>query len=134
MLCKTQSYPLFCTLLWLQLFPVYTFYLQQMKFISYPYPACFETICVFKTEKDFVVSQSGSKKTQSATALEISFDKSLYAGDKTILADSRGNLPRNLQLIFTVFKQIGLICHVGRNDSKSRTEAVYFLAPLSSQL
>jgi hypothetical protein len=82
---------------------------------------------MFKTETDFVFSDE--KVTQSATALEFSFDKSLYADDKTELADSRINLQKNLELIFSVFKQFGLICHVGRNGSKSKTEAMYFPAP-----
>jgi hypothetical protein len=50
----------------------------------------------------------------------------LYADDKTKLTDSRENLQKNLELIFSVFKQFGLICHVGRNGSKSKTEAKYF--------
>ena len=82
---------------------------------------------MFKTEKDFVFS--GRKITQSSTALEFSFDKSLYADDKTKLSDSRENLQKNLQLIFSVFRQFGLLCHVGRNGSKSKTEAMYFPAP-----
>ena len=55
---------------------------------------------MFRTEKDFVFS--GSKVTQSATAIDFSFDKSLYADDKTKLADSRENLQleKSLQLIF----------------------------------
>ena len=28
-----------------------------------------------------------------------------------------------------MFKQFGLICHVGRNGSKSKTESMYFPAP-----
>jgi hypothetical protein len=73
---------------------------------------------------------SGRKVTQNSTALEFSFDKSLYADDKTKSADSRDNdLQKNLELIFSVFKQFGLICHVGRNGSKSKTEAMYFPAP-----
>ena len=51
------------------------------------------------------------------------------ADDKTKLADSRENLQKSLQLIFSVFKQFGLICHVGRNGSKSKTESMYFPAP-----
>ena len=66
---------------------------------------------MFKTEKDFVFS--GRKIAQSSTALEFSFDKSLYADDKTKLSDSRENLQMNLQLIFSVFRQFGLLCHVG---------------------
>ena len=82
---------------------------------------------MFRTEKDFVFS--GRKVTQSATAIDFQFDKSLYADDKTKLADSRENLQNSLRLIFSVFKQFGLICHVGRNGSKSKTEAMYFPAP-----
>jgi hypothetical protein len=82
---------------------------------------------MFKTENHFVFS--GRKVTQSSTASEFSFDKSLYADDKTKLADWRENLQNNLELIFSVFKQFGLICHVGRNGSKSKTEAMYFPAP-----
>jgi hypothetical protein len=52
---------------------------------------------MFKTENDFVFF--GRKVTQSSTALEFSFDKSLYADDKTTLADSRENLQKNLELI-----------------------------------
>ena len=46
------------------------------------------------------------KFTQSATAIGFSFDKSLYADDKTKLAVSRGNLQKCLQLIFSVFKHL----------------------------
>ena len=62
---------------------------------------------MFRTEKDFVFS--GRKVTQSATVIDFSFDQSLYADDKTKLADSRENLQKCLQLIFSVFKQFGLI-------------------------
>ena len=72
---------------------------------------------------------SGSKVTQSATAIDFSFDISLYLDDKTKLADSRENLQKSLLLIFSLFKQFGLICHVGQNGSKSKTEAMYFPAP-----
>jgi len=82
---------------------------------------------MFKTEKDFVFS--GRKVTQSATSIDFSFDKSLYADDKSKLADSRENLQISLELIFSVFKKFGLVCHVGRNGSKSKTEAMYFPAP-----
>ena len=34
-----------------------------------------------------------------------------------------------LQRIFAVFKQVGFSCHVGRDGSKSKTEAIYFPAP-----
>ena len=81
---------------------------------------------MFKTDKDFVFS--GCKVTQSATAIDFSFDKSLYADDKSKLADCRENLQISLQLIFSVFKKFGLVCHVGRNGSKSKTEAMYFPA------
>jgi hypothetical protein len=73
---------------------------------------------------------SGSIITQSATALELSFDKFLEADDKSKFADQRENLQKNLQLIFFVFKQFGLICHWTKwlnYSSKSKTEAMYFV-------
>jgi hypothetical protein len=69
-----------------------------------------------KQRKIFVFS--GRKVTQSATALEFSFDQSMYADY------SRENQQKNLQLIFSVFKHFGLVCHVGRNGSKTKTEAI----------
>ena len=84
------------------------------------------TLC-FRTAKDFIMS--GSKINQRTTAIEFTFDKSLYADDKSKLSDSRENLTKCLQLIFDVFKKFGLICHIGRNSSKSKTEAMYFPAP-----
>ena len=82
---------------------------------------------VFKTEKDFIFT--GRKITTSVTGIAFSFDKSLYADDKTKLCDSRENLQLSLQRIFSVFKKFGLSCHVGRDGSKSKTEAMYFPAP-----
>jgi len=49
----------------------------------------------------------------------------LYADDKTKLSDSRENLLKSLQLILTVFRQVGLICPVGHNGFKSKDEAMY---------
>jgi hypothetical protein len=72
---------------------------QQMKFYHL---FSLSSTLIFKTEKDFVLS--GRKITQSAEALEFSFDKSLYADDRTKWADSRGNLQKNNQLIFSVFR------------------------------
>jgi len=82
---------------------------------------------VFRTAKDFVFT--GRKINQCESAIDFTFEKSLYADDKTKLSDSRENLLKSLQLIFTVFRQFGLVCHVGRNGSKSKTEAMYFPAP-----
>ena len=82
---------------------------------------------VFRTAKDFVFT--GRKINQFESAIDFTFEKSLYADDKTKLSDSRENLLKSLQLIFTVFRQFGLVCHVGRNGSKSKTEAMYFPAP-----
>ena len=69
------------------------------------------TSLVFKTEKDFIFT--GRKVTSSVTGIAFSFDKSLYADDKTKLCDSRENLQLSLQRIFSVFKKFGLSCHVG---------------------
>ena len=34
-----------------------------------------------------------------------------------------------MQIIYTVFKRFGLTCHVGRNQAKLKTEAMFFPAP-----
>jgi hypothetical protein len=72
---------------------------QQIKFYQL---SSLSSTLIFKTEKDFALS--GRKITQSAEALDLSFDKSLYADDRTKWADSRKNLQKNLQLIFSVFR------------------------------
>jgi len=54
------------------------------------------------------------------SAIDFMFEKYLYADGKTKLSDSR---KKSLLLSFTVFKQVDLICHVRRNNSKAKTEA-----------
>lgn len=85
------------------------------------------TSLIFKTAKDFIFT--GRKVVPGVTGMAFSFDKSLYADDKTKLCDSRENLHLSLQRIFAVFKKFGLSCHVGRDGSRSKTEAMYFPAP-----
>jgi hypothetical protein len=80
----------------------------------------------FKTKQDHVFT---GRSIQTHSALDFSFDKSLYADDKAKLYDTRLELQEGMQLIYTVFKRFGLTCHVGRNNSKSKTEAMFFPPP-----
>ena len=66
---------------------------------------------------------------QCESAIDFTFEKSLYADDKTKPSNSRENLLKSLQLILTIFRLFGLICHVRRNGSKSKTEVMYFPGP-----
>ena len=80
----------------------------------------------FKTKQDHVFT---GRSIQTHSAIDFSFDKSLYADDKTKLYATRMQLQEGMQLIYTVFKRFGLTCHVGRNNAKSKTEAMYFPPP-----
>jgi hypothetical protein len=80
----------------------------------------------FKTKQDHVFT---GRSIQTHSAIDFSFDKSLYADDKTKLYATRMELQEGMQLIYTVFKRFGLTCHVGRNNAKSKTEAMYFPPP-----
>ena len=82
----------------------------------------------FKTKQDCVVS-GRAIKTHAESAVDFSFDKSLYADDKAKLHATREELQAGMQTIYTVFKRFGLTCHVGRNNAKSKTEAMYFPPP-----
>jgi hypothetical protein len=74
------------------------------------------SLLMFQAEEDFVLS--GRKMTQSATALQFPIDTSLHVDDKTNW-QAQGKTCKIiiLQLISSVLKQFGLICHVGRNGS-----------------
>ncbi len=57
---------------------------------------------------------------------------SLFADDGAFLFGSREELQKGMDLIFRTFRRLGLICHVGRGGSKSKTKAMYFPPPRSS--
>jgi hypothetical protein len=82
----------------------------------------------FKTSQDFVFS-GRSIQAHSESVIDFDFDKSLYADDETKMFATRMDLENGMQIIFKVFKRFGLTCHVGRNKSKSKTEAMFFPPP-----
>ena len=58
----------------------------------------------FKTAKDFVFT--GRKINQCATAIDFSFDKSLYADDKTKLADFQRKFGEESAADFCCFQAV----------------------------
>jgi hypothetical protein len=87
----------------------------------------------FKTKEGFVFS-GRSIQTHSESVIDFAFDKSLYSAndDETKMYATRMlrmDLENGMQTIYKVFKRSGLTCHVGRNKSKSKTEAIFFPPP-----
>jgi hypothetical protein len=79
---------------------------------------------MFKTEKDFLFF--GRKVTHKTKLWNSPLTNLCMQMTRQKWAHSRENLQNNLQLIFSVFKEFGLICHFGRHGSKSKTETMYF--------
>jgi hypothetical protein len=78
----------------------------------------------FKTKQDCVVS-GRSIQTHTESAVDLSFDKSLYADDKAKLHDTREELKAGMQTVYTVFKKFGLTFVTwGANNAESKTEAM----------
>jgi len=51
---------------------------------------------------------------------------SLFADDRVLLFQSRGELIRGSSHIFAHLRKFGLCMHIGRGDAASKTEALYF--------
>ncbi len=53
----------------------------------------------------------------------------LYVGDGTFIFASRADLTKGLDLIYTHFGKFGLEMHIGRGNSPSKMECVFFPSP-----
>ena len=49
----------------------------------------------------------------------------LYVDDSTFVFESRDEIEKGTQRIFDTFKRIGFLMHVGTNNAKSKSEAMY---------
>ena len=81
----------------------------------------------FKTREDHIIT--GRRVKTRRNVIEFAASNFLYADDGASLHESREALERECRLAFEVFRRFGLTCHVGRDGSKSKTEAMYFPPP-----
>jgi hypothetical protein len=72
---------------------------------------------------------SGEKPTRVRDALPFELWTSLFADDCALLFNSREDLIRGSNHIFSHLRKFGLLMHVGRGGTASKTEAMYFPSP-----
>ena len=83
----------------------------------------------FESGKGAIKSHTPAQyMSPSLTAQEIF--QCLYVDDGAFIFGSRDDLARGLNLVYEHFARFGLEMHIGRGDSASKTECVFFPPPL----
>jgi hypothetical protein len=75
------------------------------------------------------VKRAGEKPSRVRDALAFELWTSLFADDCALLFNSREDLTRGFNHIFSHLRKFGLLMPVGRGDTTSKTEAMYFPSP-----
>ena len=80
----------------------------------------------FRTRPDGVLSNRHPKPAMTAknNVSDTDLAKSLYADDQAFIFTSRPDLIRGSDIIYRLLVRFGLMMHVGKNDGKSKTEAM----------